>query len=98
MQAAVVGDFVFENTSPPDETIPSINKVGWLQRIAHEPRFSNDEWKEMAEGRPCPTERAYYIRTLDGREFRWTNAQMIALPAGDSLTDWIAATPKGKTP
>lgn len=63
---------------------PAIDAVGHLLRITEEPvDFGDPEfvWDEKAEGRPHPTERCYYIRTLDGREFRWTNASFISAPS-----------------
>ncbi len=59
------------------------NSVGELIRIAAEPVvFSDPEfvWDEKEEGRPAPTEQIFYIRLLDGTEYRWSNATFICVP------------------
>jgi hypothetical protein len=62
----------------------ALDAVGYLLRVTQEPVvFSGDPdfvWDEAVEGCPHPTERCVYIRTLDGREFRWTNASFISAP------------------
>jgi hypothetical protein len=59
----------------------AIDAVGRLTRVQQDPvdyGEGADPWDEAAEGRPHPTETVYYIRTLDGREMRWTNAKFVA--------------------
>lgn len=57
-----------------------LDGIGFLDSIAQEkvdfgPGFV---WNEEEEGRPHPLETVYYIRTFDGRLFRWTNALIVA--------------------
>lgn len=82
-----IGDWVIEastvygfrhNPSSP------LDGVGILENVAHEKvDFGDPEfvWDEKEEGRPHPTEKVHYIRTMDGRLFRWTNAMIVAAPA-----------------
>lgn len=65
---------------------PALDAVGYLIRVTQEPfAFSDPDfvWNEEEEGRPHPQEKCTYIRTLDGREFRWTNASFVSAP-----TEW----------
>lgn len=69
---------------------PALDAVGYLIKITWEPVVWGDPdfvWDEAVEGRPEPTEKCVYIRTLDGREFRWTNASFISCP-----TEWPMRT------
>jgi hypothetical protein len=59
----------------------SIDAVGLFLRSAREPVFTLEQWEEGGGGEdPIPLETVYYIQTLDGREFRWTNATFYAVP------------------
>jgi hypothetical protein len=81
MSNPVVGDWVIE-TSTIYMKGHNLNGLGVLAEIANEPVDFNDPdfvWDEVEEGRPHPKERVYYINTLDGRRFRWTNASVIAI-------------------
>lgn len=80
-----LGDLVAEmSTVYRSRGTSDIDAVGYLEEIAFEKVvFEGDPdfvWDEAVEGRPHPTERVYYIRTLDGRRFRWTNASFVAAP------------------
>lgn len=69
---------------------PALDAVGYLLRITWEPVVWGDPdfvWDEKVEGEPHPTEKCTYIRTLDGREFRWTNASFVSAP-----TEWPMRT------
>lgn len=80
------GDLVLETTAFLMPGRSALDGLGYLLRETWEPVVFSDPdfvWDEKAEGKPHPTERCYYIRTLDGREFRWTNASFISAP-----TDW----------
>ena len=94
MKRPAIGDCVVELTTVSgwrDETPNDIDAVGALLEIVNEPmrqgrsgdQTTEDqpliEWDETTDG-PRPTELVYYIRTLDGRRFRWANASMIAVP------------------
>ncbi len=57
-----------------------LNCIGTLERIAAEPVWTEAEWKAEGETGPIPTQKVWYIRTLDGREFRWENATFIRVP------------------
>jgi len=59
-----------------------LNCVGMLERVTHEPVFTQEEWNDGGDGpdAPIPTETVYHLRTLDGRQFSWRNARMIRVP------------------
>jgi len=74
------GDLVVEITTGPAHRKPDIRGVGILLKVCREPvKFSDTDfvWDEAVEGQPHPTEKVYYIQTLDGNECRWTNASFI---------------------
>jgi hypothetical protein len=87
-----IGDMVIESTTihyPQHD----LNGVGILEAIADEPvDYGDYVWDEESEGRPHPTERVHYLRTLDGRIRRWENARIIAAVSGlrdlDLTTDY----------
>lgn len=90
MKSPQVGDWVAEvSTMYRSRGTTDIDALGKLEEIAWEKvAFESDPefvWDEAVEGRPHPTERVYYIRTLDGRRFRWTNASIVAAPADINL-------------
>jgi len=60
----------------------ALDAVGHLVKITQEPVVfsAGFVWDEKEEGRPHPTETCTYIKTLDGREYRWTNASFISVP------------------
>jgi hypothetical protein len=65
------------------------DRIGTLMRIESEPMHTPEQWAEGGYGdEPIPTERAWYLRLLDGREYRWVNASFIALPS--DLDCWRA--------
>lgn len=79
----VVGDLVIEaSTVYRSRGTADLDSVGILEEDCQEKViFDSDPefvWDEDVEGEPHPTERVFYIRTLDGRRFRWTNATMVA--------------------
>ena len=62
-----------------------VRGIGYLLRIAQEPVCTSEEWNEgNEEPEPVPTLTATYLRLLDGREMRWTNAAFVRVP--DLLT------------
>lgn len=76
------GDWVAELTTMGMRGRSSLDAVGILEEIARERvEFSDPDfvWDETEDG-PHPTETIYYIRTMDGRRFRWSNATIIAAP------------------
>lgn len=82
-RSPVVGDLVIEaSTVYRSRGTTDLDSVGILEEDCREKViFSGDPefvWDEEVEGEPHPTERVFYIRTLDGRRFRWTNATMVA--------------------
>lgn len=84
MSSPQIGDLAAEQTTI--YISPDIDAVGIIEEIAEEPVIFDDEefvWDAEVEGKPHPLERVFYIRTLDGRRFRWTNANFIA--AVDSI-------------
>lgn len=80
-----IGDMVIESSTI-HYAQNDLKGVGILVDIADEPvDYGDYVWDEEAEGRPHPTERVYYLRTLDGSLQRWVNAGIIAAVSG--LTD-----------
>ncbi len=80
------GDLVVERTTCLMAGRPALDAVGYFLRSAEEPfniSYPEFEWDEKVEGKPMPKETVYYIRTLDGREFRWHNADFMSAP-----TEW----------
>ena len=86
MKYPEVGDWVIEAStihgmrhSPASD----LDGVGVLEEVAQEKIDFGDPdfvWDEAEEGRPHPVEPVFYIRTIDGRRFRWTNATILAAP------------------
>lgn len=85
MKNPSVGDWVIEASTIHEFRHlngADLNGIGVLEEIAWEKVDFEDPafvWDEEAEGAPHPTERVYYIRTMDGRRFRWTNATIVAV-------------------
>lgn len=80
-----IGDLVIEtSTVYRSRGTTDIDAVGYLEEITREKVVFDEDpdfvWDEAFEGQPHPTEPVTYIRTLDRRRFRWTNANFIALP------------------
>lgn len=83
-----VGDVVMEITTyywlfdnPPRARHANgtpLDAIGVLEEDVREP--IKGEWDEEDDG-PRPTERIFYIRTFDGRRFRWENADVIRVPS-----------------
>lgn len=85
MKDPKIGDFVIEtSTVYRSRGTGDIDAIGVLEEVAWEKvAFDSDPefvWDEAVEGRPHPLERVTYIRTLDGRRFRWVNASFVAAP------------------
>ncbi len=85
--APQIGDLVIETTTiggMRHQNATDLDGIGLLEEVAWEKVvFSDPEfvWDEAENGRPHPTERVTYIRTLDGRRFRWVNACFVAAVA-----------------
>ena len=79
------GDMVLEISN---RSAPPIDRIGRLISVGMEnppPEvLSEEDYDEEEWGRPYPPyqEEAWRIRTLDGRECRWTNAMFIVIPDG----------------
>lgn len=56
------------------------NSIGLLLEIGRQPL---PDWDEAEEEEPNPGESYWLIRTLDGRDFRWTNAMFVVVPEPD---------------
>lgn len=86
-QEPAPGDLVFETGTAHrvyrGDPGRALLAVGTLIRTAWEP-FPGD-WSDEPK---VPLERIYYIRGLDGREHRWTNAQFQRVP--NSPEPWRA--------
>lgn len=84
MSEPVPGDWVYESsTSYGSGKFPALERLGVLARTTWEP--VQMEWNVETDG-PHPTEEVFYLDLLDGRQYRWTNANMIA---------FAVATPDG---
>lgn len=84
-----VGDWVIEASTiygGRNHDSRDLDGVGILEKVLSEP--VDIEWDEAEDG-PHPMETTYYLRTLDGRLFRWHNASIIAAP--DAVTPVLAA-------
>jgi len=85
MKEPRAGDWVIETSTiggmrHKDGT--DLDGIGILEKAARENVVFDDPdfaWDEEVEGMPHPTEIVYYIRTMDGMLFRWTNASIIAI-------------------
>jgi len=79
------GDMVLEITN---RAAPLIDTIGRLISVEMEnppPEvLSEEDYDEEEWGRPYPPyqEKVWRIRTLDGRKFRWWNADFIVIPDG----------------
>lgn len=77
------GDLVLEVTN---WGAPAVDRIGRLKSMGMEnppPEVvSEDNYDEAEWGRPYPPyqEQVWRIETLDGREFRWWNANFIVIP------------------
>lgn len=78
MSNPIVGDLVIEASTLGMANRDDLDGIGLLEEIAWEKVPFDGPWDEAVEGQPHPTEKCFYIRTLDGRRFRWTNARIIA--------------------
>lgn len=82
-----VDDLVIEATSihrVRHEGETDLDGIGTLEKIAWEPIGLGDPdfaWDEVEEG-PRPKEEAFYLRSFDGRRFRWIDAQIVAAVSG----------------
>lgn len=88
MTQPVPGDLVMEistiyhdgsNPKFPDRTA---ERMGILLRDARELVCTPEEWTEQGgeQGEPIPNQRVFYLALPDGREYRWHNANFIAIP------------------
>lgn len=76
-----ISSFYWSCAVPFERDYDPINSIGVWEREEQEPVFTPEQWAEGGgEDEPIPTERVIYIRTLDGREFRWVNANFIRVP------------------
>lgn len=97
---AVVGTTVFECMMFRMKKTGILDCIGVLERMEHEPFCTEEHWRDPVNGHgalisePVPTEKVWYIRTLDGREVRWTNALFVRVP--DS-PDFQVMNPIGAT-
>lgn len=85
IKAPQIGDLVLEISTLRHASHDG-NRLGQLLRDVREPVFTQvqiDEFAANGEDTTDPyfsqTERIVYIQTLDGREFRWHNADFIAV-------------------
>ncbi len=79
------GDFVVEQSGGLRQ-LDCAAAVGWLDRVEQEPAFAEDEWDIETDG-PMPLERVVYIKTIDGRDYRWVNCSFVQVPTYDGWWD-----------
>jgi len=94
MKNPVVGDWVIEASTiygGRNHDSSDLDGVGILEQMDQE--RVDMEWDEAEDG-PHPTEQIAYIRTLDGRLFRWSNASILAFP--DAVSPLLARNGKGE--
>lgn len=83
---AIVGRTVFESMMWRMGKPSILDCIGVLERLEREPICTEEDWRDPVIGHgaypnePVPTEQVWYIRTLDGREVRWTNALFVLVP------------------
>lgn len=81
-----VGDLVLEVSTIYDASRVG-TRLGRLDRIAQEPVCSAEEWQAGGGSAPVPRETIWYLTLLNGDEYRWRNADFIAvlteIPAHD---------------
>ena len=73
MRHPEVGDLVLESTTM--SRASAIDRIGRLKAITLEPL---EGWDDIDE--PTPNEKVWTITTMDGREFKWRNADFIVIP------------------
>jgi hypothetical protein len=81
-----IGEMACEHSTVYRPTTPNKFAVGTLHRITQEP-FPG-EW---GEDEP-PLERVWYIVGLDGKEYRWTNAEFLRVSMS---ARWLDEPPAG---
>jgi hypothetical protein len=75
------GDLVLIGSAPSGKPVELVGTLVEIERLRIDRGWGDDgTWDEEAEGRPCPTEPIYVLRTLDGGTFRWENVSVHALP------------------
>lgn len=84
------GDFVMEQSTALMPSRPALDGVGELLRVTEENR-TVAEWDIESDG-PIPKERVFYIKTFDGREYRWTNASFVKVPDYLKLNNIVPRT------
>lgn len=99
MRSPKVGDMVVEITTAfmreSDVDRARYDSFGTLLAVAHEPFHSDNEWESVKDDFDGvrPTEKVYYVATMDGAIARWTNARFVRVPK--SYGEWVEA---GGTP
>ena len=75
-----VGDLVLEISNPKALAIDRIGRL--ISHKEEDPIQLKKDYDEAAWGRPYPPylEDTYRIRTVDGREVKWTNAEFMRIP------------------
>lgn len=63
--------------------------IGYLVKIERESIWTEEQvkingWKLENDG-PIPTEKVIYLKLFDGREIRWTNADVLKIPISIQL-------------
>ena len=85
MKSPSVGDLVLETSSI--GRVPAIDRIGHLQSIQDVP------FKDWEDEEPAPLERTWTIKTFDGRQFTWSNADFIVIP--EDAFNHKGAIPRG---
>jgi len=97
MRSPKVGDMVVEVTTAfmradkGDQERARHDSFGTLLAIEAEPVHSDSDWERVKDDFDGvrPTEKVYYVATMDGAVARWTNARFVRVPR--SYGEWTEA-------
>ena len=97
MRSPKVGDMVVEVTTAfmradrGDQERARYDSFGTLLAIEAEPVHSDSDWERVKDDFDGvrPTEKVYYVATMDGAVARWTNARFVRVPR--SYGEWTEA-------
>lgn len=97
------GDLVLEVTAgiPRSSGVWDREAIGYLEKVTTEriDALADEKWDEAAEGRPCPTEDCWYVRSLaTNTPTRWVNCRFIKVYERRPRPTFGADPPKPEEP
>jgi hypothetical protein len=104
MRSPRPGDLVLETSTVYREGDHYESLIGCrLGRLLRRPRenvYTDAEWVEQGgkPDEPIPTEQVWYIELADGREYKWVNADFIAIPEEPNGFDSSRRSSDGRQP